>query len=86
MELEFDLERSTKNQAERGFGFAYAARGFQGRPTVFQDSRRDYGEARMSAIDGQLFKVVFTDRGEVRRITSAHRASLQEKRLWPSSE
>lgn len=89
MDIEFDSNKSAKNLAERGFGFAFAARVFLGRSVVFQDTRRDYGEPRMVAIgdiDGQLFKVVFTDRGEVRRIISAHRASRQEKRLWPPSE
>ncbi len=89
MEFEFDPEKSARNLADRGFGFAFAARVFQGRPTIFQDARRDYGEVRMIAIgeiDGQVFTVVFTDRGEVRRIISAHRASRQEKRLWPPSE
>lgn len=89
VEIEFDPAKSAKNLAERGFGFAFAARVFQGRATIFQDTRRDYGEARMVAIgeiDGQLFKVVFTDRGEIRRIISAHRASRQEKRLWQPSE
>jgi uncharacterized protein len=88
VEIEFDPHKRARNQAERGFGFAFAARVFQGRPRIFQDNRRDYGEVRMIAIgeiDGQLFKVVFTDCGDVRRIISAHRASRQEKRLWPPS-
>ena len=89
MEIEFDPGKSAKNEAERGFGFAFAARVFLDRPVIFQDTRRDYGEARMIAvgeIDGHLFKIVFTERFEVRRIISAHRASRQEKRLWPPFE
>ncbi len=37
-------------------------------------------------IDGDLYKVVYTDGGEVRRIISANRASRQERGTWHSSE
>lgn len=89
MEIEFDEAKSERNLRERGFDFAFAARVFLGQPAIFQDIRRDYGEVRMIAvgeIDGRLFKVVFTDRGDVRRIISANPASRQEKRRWPPFE
>lgn len=89
MEIEFDPAKSERNLQERGFDFAFAARVFLGRTVIIEDTRLDYGEVRMIAvgeIDGRLFKVVFTDRGDVRRIISAHPASRQEKRLWPPSE
>ena len=86
MEIEFDPAKSERNLRERGFDFAFASRVFLGQPTIFEDTRRDYGETRMIAIgeiDGRLFKVVFTDRENVRRIISANPASRQEKRRWP---
>jgi len=89
VEIEFDPAKSDRNLAERGFGFRFAARVFQGRPVSFQDSRHDYGEVRMVAIgeiDGKLYKVVYNDRDEIRRIISANPASRQEKRLWHMSE
>jgi uncharacterized DUF497 family protein len=88
MDIEFDPAKSDRNLAERGFGFAFAARIFSGPVALFEDTRREYGEVRMIAIgeiDGVLYKVVFTDRGGIRRIISANRASRQEKRLWPPS-
>ncbi len=89
MRIEFDPAKSAKNEADRGFGFAFAARVFLGQLAIFRDLRVDYGEARMVAvgeIDGKLYTVVYTDRSNVRRIISAHRASRQEKRSWPPSE
>ena len=58
---------------------------FEGRVVSFVDDRHDYGEVRMVAvgeIDGKLFTVIYTDREDVRRIISAHRASRQEGRKW----
>ena len=89
MVFEFDQVKSERNERTRGFDFAYATRVFESRTVEFQDDRADYGEVRMVAIgeiEGKLFKVVFTDRGEIRRIISAHRASRQETRKWQSSE
>lgn len=85
MEIDFDQSKSEKNQALRGFGFDFAARLFLGRVVSFRDDRADYGEVRVVAIgeiDGKLYEVVYTDRGDVRRIISAHRASRQEARKW----
>lgn len=87
MEIEFDQDKSDRTKAERGFDFDFAARVFLGRTISFQDERHDYGEVRMVAIgeiDGKLYKVVYTDRDEVRRIISANRASRQERRRWQS--
>ena len=89
MDFEYDRAKSDRNAHDRGFDFAFAARVFEGNTVTFQDERRDYGEVRMIAIgeiDGQIYTIVYTDRDEVRRIISAHRASRQEKRIWQSSE
>jgi len=51
----------------------------------FPDDRRDYGEARVRAIgevDGVVLHVVFTDRGDVRRIISARLADRKERARW----
>ena len=85
MKYEFDPAKSERNLQERGFDFDYATLIFESNPIVFEDLRREYGEVRMIAIgeiDGVVFKVVFTDRDEIMRIISAHRASRQEKRKW----
>ena len=49
---------------------------------------KDYGEARVRAIgeaDGLVLHVVFTDRGDVRRIISARLASRKERERWHAS-
>ena len=89
MKIEFDLEKSQKNRVDRGFDFAFAARIFDKPALLIADDRMDYGEVRTIAvgeIEGKIYKVVFTDRGKVRRIISAHRASRQEIRRWRMSE
>ena len=48
---------------------------------VFPDERTDYGEGRVAAIGyiGQrLYVVIFTDRGEERRIISLRKANARE--------
>ncbi len=89
MQFEFDAEKSARCFAERKFDFGYAARVFSGDFIAFEDNRQHYGEVRMIAIgpiDGDLYKVVYTDRHGVRRIISANRASRQEQRQWHSSK
>ena len=47
------------------------------------------GEPRMKAvgeIEGELYTVIFVDRGDVRRIISARPASRRERREWLRSE
>lgn len=89
VEIEFDRSKSEKNRADRGFGFGFAARIFLGRTIRHQDDRTDYGEIRMVAtgkVEETLYTVVYTDRGAVRRIISARRASRKESRQWHLSE
>lgn len=88
MDFEWDTEKSERCLRERGFDFAFATRVFDGRTIEAPDARRDYGEVRIIAIgeiDGNLYTVVYTDRADVRRIISAHRASRQETRAWQMS-
>ena len=47
------------------------------------DDRHDYGEGRhvlFGRLAGRLFVVVFTDRGDRRRIISARKANARERR------
>jgi uncharacterized DUF497 family protein len=53
------------------------------------EHRRDYGETRVRAIgeaDGLVLQVVFTDRGDVRRIISARIANRKERTQWLASQ
>ncbi len=88
MIFEWDEAKSEANLQERGFGFEFAALIFEG-PTLEQvDTRQDYGEVRVQAIgeaDGLVLFVVYTDRGETRRIISARLASSKERMQWHRS-
>ena len=67
--------------------FASAALVFDGPVQTAMDDRRDYGEERIIAIgevDGVVLVVVYTDRGEVRRIISARYANKKERQIWQS--
>lgn len=87
MEFEWDDDKSNKNFAERGFGFDFAALIFEGIVLERRDARFDYGEDRFLAtgeINGVLLTVVYTDRGDVRRIISARVANKKERNAWLS--
>lgn len=88
MRLDWDLGKSERNRRERGFGFDFAALVFEGGTIEWPDDRLDYGEARVRAIgeaDGLVLHVVFTDRGDIRRIISARLASRKERDRWHAS-
>jgi hypothetical protein len=85
MDLEWDDDKHRKNIRERGIGFDIASRIFEGDTVEWLDDRFDYGERRFCAIgeaDDGLILVVYTLRGETRRIISARRASRRERRRW----
>jgi uncharacterized DUF497 family protein len=55
---------------------------------IWQDTRRDYGEARMIAlglIGTRLYCVVYVDRENVRRVISLRKANNKEKILYVSN-
>jgi uncharacterized DUF497 family protein len=85
MEFDWDPAKSERNRHERGLDFATAALIFDGPVQTTLDERRDYGEERMIAIgevNSEVIVVVYTDRGEVRRIISARRANRKERETW----
>ena len=85
MDFEWDEEKHRANLLHRGFGFDYAARIFDGPTIGTADQRFDYGEVRMCALGAvgeDVLRVVYTDRGDVRRIISARPANRKEKREW----
>lgn len=78
VDFEWDPMKSATNERQRGFGFAFATQVFDSRLVVTSDDRTNYGEVRtivVGEIDGKLYTVGYTDRENVRRIISAHRAS-----------
>jgi uncharacterized DUF497 family protein len=85
----WDLAKSERNLAERGFDFGFASSIFAN-PTLERiDTRQDYGEVRRIATgiaDGIQLTVVYTDRAEagdvVRRIISARVSSRNERQAY----
>ncbi|MBA3516178.1 MAG: BrnT family toxin [Rhizobiales bacterium] len=85
MRFGWDDPKHQRNIRERAFGFDRATRVFESRTIVWVDDRFAYGETRMRAlgeVDGELLHVVYTDRGDIRWIISARRASRKERRSW----
>jgi uncharacterized DUF497 family protein len=80
--FEWDETKSKATLRSRGFDFAYASRIFENPVLEVDDERRAYGEQRIVAIGrvgpNTLF-VVYTWRGNTRRIISARLASRKER-------
>lgn len=80
--FEWDPEKEAKNIKERGLDFATASRIWAGSVAESVDGRRNYGEIRIIAtgtVDGHILVVVYTWRGEIRRIISARKANARER-------
>jgi uncharacterized protein len=80
--FEWDEAKSRRNFKEHGFDFAFAAQIFVGDLLEYEDVRGTYGERRfvsIGEIDSEIFAVVYTWRGETRRIIPARRAKRRER-------
>ena len=82
----WDERKSDDNLRLRGFDVAFAARVFDRWTVERPDTRRDYGEVRMSAlgtVEGIHLTIIYTDRlvadHQERRIISARRSSRRER-------
>jgi uncharacterized protein len=81
-EFEWDEAKSLRNRLQRGFDFEYASRIFEGSTFERADLRRPYGEKRILAIgqvDAEVLTVIYTRRGDRRRIISARPANRRER-------
>jgi uncharacterized DUF497 family protein len=85
MRVEFDQAKREVTLTERGLDFADAVSVFNGRSITFEDERRAYGESRFITI-GELGErmvvVVWTPRGDARRVISMRRANEREQALY----
>jgi len=85
MKLEFNEAKRNKTLQERGLDFARAFEIFDGIHFTGQDKRMDYKEDRFITVgwmDDSLVVMVWTPRGEVRRIISMRKANDREKTLY----
>lgn len=83
MDFEFDPTKDAKNICDHGISLR-RSEDFDMSVADFQiDDREDYGEVRYRAVsflDGQLYSLTFTLRGEVVRAISLRKASKQEQK------
>jgi len=82
--LEWDETKRLENKGRRGLDFEDADLMFDGRPVTTAGSRRNNEDRLVSTaeIDGKLYTVVWTWRGENQRIISFRRASDGEERTY----
>lgn len=83
--FEWDPKKESLNVKKHHFDFTTASQIWNGQIVEKIDNRRDYRETRVIATgqaDGSVLVVVYTRRGEKRRIISARKANSREKRLF----
>jgi len=81
MELTFDPAKDEINCAKHGVSLAEAEKIEWETLWATEDRRQDYGEVRMigiAYIGLRLYCVVYTDRGDTRRIISLRKANGRE--------
>jgi len=81
MQIEFDPDKRDQTLAQRGLDFALALEVFDGVHVSAEDARFDYGGPRFTTVGvlhGRMVVVVWTPRGEVRRIISMSKANERE--------
>ncbi|MBU6165900.1 MAG: BrnT family toxin [Alphaproteobacteria bacterium] len=83
MDIEYDDGNRAQTLANRGLDFHDPPRLFSGTSVTLRDDRRDYGEPRWLAygwIAGRAVAMVWTQRGEKRRIISMRHMHDEEVR------
>ena len=84
MRISYDPAKDVATRKARGFGFDHEVLIFLGATFERPDVRRDYGEVSINAvgeIEGVIYHVTYTQRGDTRHIISARLASRKERRL-----
>ncbi len=83
MDVEFDPTKDRLNIRDHGISLRRAEDFDMSVAEYKLDDREDYGEIRYRAVsflDGELYSLTFTLRGEVVRAISLRKASKQEQR------
>ena len=88
MGFEWDERKRRTNLAKHGIDFEVARQIFEGRFIEREDRRTSYGEQRMIAYGesgGVVLCVVYTQRGQRRRIISIRRARRDERKDYDAA-
>lgn len=89
VKITFDPAKDAVNIAKHGISMALASELDWESAQLWQDTRMEYGEVRIIAlalIETRLFYVVFTDRGDYRRIISLRKANAREVKRYVSQD
>jgi uncharacterized DUF497 family protein len=87
MDIEYPAIKRDATLANRGLDMARAAEVFGGATLSVEDDREDYGETRLITIgflEGRMVVMVWTQRGETRRIISLRKANEREQTAYAS--
>ena len=87
MRITFDPDKDAANLSKHGVSLALAAELEWDWLLAKVDTRRDYGEMRMvgyAPIGPRVFCLVFTDRGDERRMISLRKANTREVKNYAS--
>jgi len=89
MEFDWHPAKCARNIVERGIDFADVLVAFVDPDRrVVEDTRKDYGETRynmLAKVEGRVFHLTYTERGEVTWIISARKANTREQRRYEKS-
>jgi len=85
MRIEFDPDKRALTLANRGLDMADAEEVFAGPTLTVDDDRMDYGERRLITVGKlreRMVVIVWTRRGNARRIISMRKANDREQSLY----
>jgi len=80
--LDWDEDKRALTLQHRELDFAQAAEVFAGVTLTVEDDRQDYGETRYQTygrLGGAIVQIVWTRRGDARRIISMRKCNGREK-------
>jgi uncharacterized DUF497 family protein len=87
VKLDYDSAKRDATLEHRGLDFARAADVFAGVTFTRRDDRVEYGEERFvtfGVLDERMVAIVWTPRGETRRIISMRKANDREQTRYQS--
>jgi uncharacterized protein len=85
MKIEFDRAKRLATLENRGLDMAQADEIFAGNTITVEDDRREYGEKRyitVGLLKNRMVVLVWTLRGEARRIISMRKANAREQKIY----
>lgn len=85
MDIQYDEAKRAITLQERGLDFADAGEVFAGPTIDIEDDRANYGESRtitVGMLGGRVVVLVWTPRGEARRVISMRYANERERKKY----